>query len=276
MNVKDKNAKYWETFNNQQVNTNAYIRNSANMTYTISDEYSTMGKYSLKCTTSTSWNWLYYGLPSNMLIQITIPFTFKCDVSTTGGQLLIVIIDNALDTTVSLGLSPWCYPLEIIYNNPVSNLNLGCGIADITKYSKYVNIGLGTDGQGSGNNMNLFYHMSLVDLLQKGVYKDPTVFSSFDTLKMATIDSAKSLGVDDIIGSIEVGQLADIIILDLNNIENYPKVDLITNIVHNTESINIDTTIINGEVLMQNHKLMIDINEDELKSKIDSIIGRLL
>ena len=167
------------------------------------------------------------------------------------------------------------YDVSIIHN-PVSNLNLGCGISNIVEQRKYANVSLGTDGQGSGNNMNLFYHMSLVDLLQKGVYKDPTVFSSYDTLKMATIDSAKSLGVDDIIGSIEVGKLADIIILDSNNIENYPKVDLITNIVHNTESINIDTTIINGEVLMQNHKLMIDINEDELKSKIDSIIGRLL
>ena len=78
-------------------------------------------------------------------------------------------------------------------HNPVSNLNLGCGVADIVKYRNYVNISLGTDGQGSGNNMNLFYHMSLVDLLQKGKYKDPSVMSSYDVLKMATINGAKPL-----------------------------------------------------------------------------------
>lgn len=166
------------------------------------------------------------------------------------------------------------YDVSISYN-PISNLNLGCGIADIVKYKNYVNIGLGTDGQGSGNNMNLFYHMSVVDLLQKGIYKDPTVYSSFDTLKMATIDGAKSLGVDDIIGSIEIGKYADIIIVDLNNIEAYPSIDLITNLVHNTESINVDTTIINGEVLMKNHKLLLDIDESDLKEKIDNINKRL-
>lgn len=162
-----------------------------------------------------------------------------------------------------------------ISHNPISNLNLGCGIADIVKYRQFVNIGLGTDGQGSGNNLNLFYHMSVVDFLQKGIYKDPTVYSSFDTLKMATIDGAKALGVDDIIGSIEVGKKADIIIVDLNNIEAYPTIDLITQVVHNTESCNVDTTIINGEVLMKNHKLLLEINEDYLKNKIDNINKRL-
>lgn len=166
------------------------------------------------------------------------------------------------------------YDVSVIHN-PISNLNLGCGCADIIKYKNYVNIGLGTDSQGSGNNMNLFYHMSVVDLLQKGKYKDPTVYSSFDTLKMATIDGAVALGVDDIIGSIDIGKCADIIIVDLNNIEAYPSIDLITNLVHNTESINVDTTIINGEVLMKNHKLLLDIDLDKLKNKIDNINKRL-
>lgn len=166
------------------------------------------------------------------------------------------------------------YDVSVIHN-PISNLNLGCGCADIVKYKNYVNVGLGSDSQGSGNNMNLFYHMSVVDLLQKGKYKDPTVYSSFDTLKMATIDGAVALGVDDIIGSIEIGKCADIIIVDLNNIEAYPSIDLITNLVHNTESINVDTTIINGEVLMKNHKLLLDIDLDKLKNKIDNINKRL-
>lgn len=162
-----------------------------------------------------------------------------------------------------------------IVHNPISNLNLGCGIADVTKYRQYVNICLGTDGQGSGNNMNLFNHMSVVDLLQKGIYKNPTVYSSYDTLRMATVDGAIALGINDLIGKIKVGKKADIIILDLNNIEAYPTVDLITQVVHNTESVNVDTTIINGEILMKNHKLLLDIDENKLKNKVNDILKRL-
>ena len=163
-----------------------------------------------------------------------------------------------------------------IVTNPVSNLNLGCGIADISSYKKHgINVCLGTDGQGSGNNLNLFYHMSVTDQLQKALYQDPTVFSSYDVLKLATVNGAKALGLEDKIGSIEVGKLADIIILDYSDIESYPTVDLITQIVHNTESKHVDTTMINGEILMRNHQLLLPIDEEELKRKIDSIIERL-
>lgn len=163
-----------------------------------------------------------------------------------------------------------------IVHNPISNLNLGCGIADITKYKNYVNVCLGTDGQGSGNNLNLFYHMSFVDFLQKGLYKDPTVFSSYETLKMATINGAKALGFDDIIGSIEVNKKADIIILDYNKVETYPLPDIITGVVHNTESSNVNTTIINGEVLMKDHKLLLNIDEKELIDKVKKIYERVI
>ena len=162
-------------------------------------------------------------------------------------------------------------------HNPVSNLNLGCGFADITSYKKNgINVCLGTDGQGSGNNLNMFYHMSFVDFIQKGLYKYPTIASSYETLKMATINGAKALGLDKEIGSIEVGKKADIVILDLSNVEAYPTVDLITQVAHNVESNNVDTTIINGEILMKDHKLTLPINEDNLKVEIDKIINRLM
>lgn len=162
-------------------------------------------------------------------------------------------------------------------HNPVSNLNLGCGFADITSYkNNSINVCLGTDGQGSGNNLNMFYHMSFVDFIQKGLYKDPTIASSYDTLKIATINGAKALGLENEIGSIEVNKKADIVILDMNNIEAYPTIDLITQVVHNVESTNIDTTIINGEILMSNHKLIIPINEEEIKNNIKTIINNLM
>jgi 5-methylthioadenosine/S-adenosylhomocysteine deaminase len=163
-----------------------------------------------------------------------------------------------------------------ICHNPISNLNLGCGIANIVKYSKELNVCLGTDGQGSGNNLNMFYHMSIVDLLQKGLYKDPTVINSYDVLKMATINGAYALGLEKEIGSIEVGKKADIIILDMNTINSYPGDDIINNIVHNTEVININSVMINGELIINNRKLMMNLNKEALKDKLKDISLRLM
>lgn len=159
-------------------------------------------------------------------------------------------------------------------HNPLSNLNLGCGVADVTKYRNYVNVCLGTDGVGSGNNLNMFYHISITDLLQKGKYEDPTVFNSYEVLKMATINGAKALGLSNKIGSIEVGKQADIIMLDTNSILTEPNVDIINNIVHNAFN-NVDMTMINGEILLKDKKLCLNINEKELINKIYKIIDRL-
>lgn len=162
-----------------------------------------------------------------------------------------------------------------IVTNPVSNLNLGCGFCDIVKYiSRGINVCLGTDGQGSGNNLNMFRHMSIVGDLQKGLYKDPTVISSYDVLKMATINGARALGLDDKIGSIERGKCADIIILDLNDICVYPAPDLINQIVHNCVSC-VNTVMINGDILVNNGEFLLDIDFDDLKSKIDDIFSSL-
>ena len=160
-----------------------------------------------------------------------------------------------------------------IVHNPISNLNLGCGIADIIKYRDYVNICLGTDSQGSGNNLNMFYHMSLVDLLQKGKYTLSTVISSYDVLKMATINGAKALGIDDI-GSIEVGKKADIIMLDLEDCQTSPHTELITNIVHNAYN-SVSMTMINGNILMKDKKLLLNIDEKELINIINNRIKKL-
>ena len=163
-----------------------------------------------------------------------------------------------------------------ICTNPVSNLNLGCGIADLVKYrDKGINICLGTDGQGSGNSMNLFYHMSLVDYLQKGKYGDPTIMSSYEVLKMATVNGAKALGYDDI-GSIKIGNKADIIILDTSNLCINPITDIISSVVHNFYSNVVDTTIVDGRILMRNKKLCVDIDENKIINKVKEIRTKLM
>ena len=161
-----------------------------------------------------------------------------------------------------------------IVHNPISNLNLGCGIADITKYKDYVNVCLGTDSQGSGNNLNMLYHMSIVDLLQQGLHEDSTVLSSYDVLKMATINGAKALGMDKEIGSIDIGKKADIIMLDMNDSLTSPSIDIITNLVHNAYN-SVCMTMVNGNILMKDKELLLNISEEELIKIINNRIKKL-
>lgn len=149
-----------------------------------------------------------------------------------------------------------------IAHNPISNFRLGCKIADITKYAQNgINVALGTDGQGSGNNLDMFETMKIAALAQGGIHENEDRIESKDIIKMATINGAKLLGMEDKIGSIEEGKLADIIIVDispkLENIKMLPNNDIISNLVYNTDGRNVETTIVNGEVLMDNREIKI-------------------
>lgn len=154
-----------------------------------------------------------------------------------------------------------------IVHNPISNMRLGCKIADITKYLKRgINVSLGTDGQGSGNNLDMFETMKIAGLIQGGIHENEERISAKDVIKMATINGAKILGMEDKIGSIEEGKKADLIIIDisksLDNIKMIPNNDIISNLVYNTDGRNVVTTIVNGNVLMEDRKFNnIDIEE---------------
>ena len=120
-------------------------------------------------------------------------------------------------------------------------------------------MGLGTDGQGSGNNLDMFETMKLAALAQGGIHENEYKIESKEIIKMATINGAKLLNLDDKIGSIEEGKNADIIIIDispkLENIKMIPNNDVVSNLVYNTDGRNVETTIINGEILMENRKI---------------------
>lgn len=104
-----------------------------------------------------------------------------------------------------------------IVHCPVSNLRLGCGVAKIQQMvDEGINVSLGTDGQGSGSNLDMFETMKFAALLQKGMFENSRNMDSYEVLKMATINGARALGLDREIGSIEEGKKADIILVDLN------------------------------------------------------------
>lgn len=158
---------------------------------------------------------------------------------------------------------------------PVSNLKLGCGIANIHAMIKNgINVSLGTDGQGSGSNLDLFETMKYTALLQKGVNENPKLLPAYEVLKMATINGAKALGLENKIGSIEEGKVADIIIVDINDVTTKPVNNLIAEIVYNVKGNNVITSIIDGKILMEDRKL-INIKEKEIYEKCEKIIERI-
>ena len=157
---------------------------------------------------------------------------------------------------------------------PISNLKLGCGIANINEMlENNINVSLGTDGQGSGSNLDMFETMKYAALLQKGNSKNPELMPSYEVLKMATINGAKALELEEKIGSIDEGKKADLIILDLNKAVVNPINDICSDIVYNAKGTNVLTTMVNGKILMEDRKIKID--EQEVYSKCKEIIDRI-
>ena len=137
-------------------------------------------------------------------------------------------------------------------------------IANLPKMLEYgINVSLGTDGQGSGCNLDMFDTMKITGLLQKGINEDPTLIPAYEVLKMATINGAKALNKENIIGSITENKLADLIILDLSEITTQPVNDVFSDIVYNAKGNNVVTTIINGKILMEN-KIIGNIDEKHI------------
>ncbi len=160
---------------------------------------------------------------------------------------------------------------------PISNLKLGCGIANIAEMlENNINVSLGTDGQGSGCNLDMFEVMKFAALLQKGVKEKSDILNSYGVLKMATINGAKALGLQEQIGSLEEGKHADIIIVNMNRVKAIPENDLISQIVYNTNGEDVETTIVDGKILMEDYKLKLDgIQEEKVYEECEKIIKRI-
>ncbi|HSR01966.1 MAG TPA: TRZ/ATZ family hydrolase [Methylophilaceae bacterium] len=116
---------------------------------------------------------------------------------------------------------------------PTSNLKLASGVAPINRYLQHgINIGLGTDGAASNNRLDIFSEIRLAALLAKGINGDATTLPAYKALEMATINGAKALGLDDKIGSIEVGKSADLTAVAFTDINMHPCFDPISHLVY--------------------------------------------
>ncbi len=142
-----------------------------------------------------------------------------------------------------------------VAHNPRSNMKLGSGIAPIVELlNAGVNVGLGTDGAASNNSLDVLADTRLAALLAK-VNGNPTALPASEALRMATINGAKALGVDDQIGSIEIGKEADMIAINLGCIEALPLFDPISQIIYATNREQIVHVWIAGEHVLDNRRL---------------------
>ena len=165
-----------------------------------------------------------------------------------------------LSPRLSIAHGVWLSPEDLkvlaarkvsLSHNPESNMKLGSGIAPVAAARKAgVVVGLGTDGvAGSNNDLDMLDAMDFAGKLAKVAALDPTPLAAPDLLRMATIDGAKALGLDRLVGSLEAGKRADLIVVDLGNAHVEPVYDLPSTVIYASRAADVSLTVVDGKVL---------------------------
>jgi len=159
-----------------------------------------------------------------------------------------------------------------ISHNPKCNMKIASGAAPIADMKKQgLHIGIGIDSCAVSDNTDFFEAMRTMIFLQRVTTMNPTALLGKDALKIATIEGAKSIGKGDEIGSLEKGKKADILLINLTDVNTRPYNDLVNNLVFAANSANIDTVLVEGEVLM--HKG--DFTRFNKESILDEVENRV-
>lgn len=151
-----------------------------------------------------------------------------------------------------------------VSHNPESNMKLASGVAPLPALMETgAEIGLGTDGAASNNDLNMFEEMDTAAKLHKVFSKNSSVVDSKSVVEMATIGGAKVLGLDSMIGSIEKGKKADIILIDLGRPHLAPLYNPYSQIVYAVDGSDVETVIIDGRIVMRDQKIL-TVDEEEI------------
>jgi 5-methylthioadenosine/S-adenosylhomocysteine deaminase len=166
-----------------------------------------------------------------------------------------------------------------VSHNPVSNMKTTAGITPIPKMINHgICISLGTDSAASNNCLDLFQEMKVAALIHKVNESNPVVVPAKKALEFATIEGARALGLEDKIGSIEVGKRADIISVDLRESNLQPiggKETVLSNLVYSAKGNDVCDVICNGEILVKDRKLL-TLDEESVYNEVNKIISNLL
>jgi 5-methylthioadenosine/S-adenosylhomocysteine deaminase len=153
--------------------------------------------------------------------------------------------------------------------NPESNMKLASGIAPVPEMlAQGVTVGLGTDGCASNNNLDLFGEMDMAAKIHKIQTMDPTVMDAVTVMRMATIEGAKALGLEDITGSLEVGKKADVIVVDMQKPHLTPMYNPYSHLVYAATGHDVKHSIVDGRIIMEDKNLLtIDVGDIIGRSK---------
>jgi 5-methylthioadenosine/S-adenosylhomocysteine deaminase len=184
-----------------------------------------------------------------------------------GGRTPIQVLDDTKllrRAVLAHGVHLSDHDIELIAQNsatvvhcPASNFKLASGVARILDLQRAgVNVALGTDGPASGNDIDLWIAIRLAGYMQKTFAKNPAVLPAVELVRMATINGARALQLDHLIGSLEVGKRADIIILDADSPSLIPNFDPHTTIATCVTRADVRHVIVDGNVVVRDRKCL--------------------
>src|SRR5436305_13593871 len=171
-----------------------------------------------------------------------------------------VVHPSAEEITVLKRLGVGCV------HNPQSNMKLASGVAPVPQMLQAdLNLGLGTDGAASNNDLNMWEEMDTAAKLHKVFTMDPKVVTAEQSFEMATIRGARALHMERDIGSIEKGKRADLVIVDLDDLNQTPSYNIYSDLVYATKADDVRTVVIEGRVVMRDRSLL-TLNEETIKA----------
>ncbi|RMG96259.1 MAG: amidohydrolase [Chloroflexi bacterium] len=156
---------------------------------------------------------------------------------------------------------------------PSSNLKLASGMAQVGKMLKIgLNVGVGTDGPASNNDLDMVEEVRLAALMAKAVSDDPTVLPARQALELATIGGARAVHMADKIGSLEPGKKADLVVMDMDGVHNWPHFHnnpdaVYSRIIYAAKSTDVRHVMVNGRWLLRDHQLL---TVDEAAAKAEA------
>lgn len=158
---------------------------------------------------------------------------------------------------------------------PKTYLKLGMGLTPILPLRRAgIEVGLATDGAVSNNTLDIFESLRLMAMLQKHEARNPEVMTIPQALDLATRGSAAALGMANQIGRLSPGLLADIILLDLSGSHYQPLHSLTASLVYNTRASDVQTVIVDGQVIMRDRRLL-TLNKTEIIAEVQKSMARL-
>ncbi len=163
-----------------------------------------------------------------------------------------------------------------IAHNPQSNMKLAAGVAPVpAMLTKNLRVGLGTDGAASNNDLSLWEEMDTAAKLHKIFTNNPKAASAVEVFQMATIGGARALHLEDKIGSLEPGKLADLVIVDFDGIHQTPFYNIYSHLVYATKSSDVRSVVINGNIVMRN-RVLLTLNEELIKKEANSLRDKVV